>query len=207
MREVILSVLTALTLGSCTASEPARSETSLGVDADTRFRTCDKDPPDTLRRLSLSEIKKEDLRVCLVAAADNWSEPQTIGADDGEISNCSSFSSRHLFQVRTGIGVTQEISKSYELQKTEAAYPNERNFDFLRFAQVTDEGADCVLVPLLSASVPYLVVEDKSGQLLTTLVYFPQITEQYLSGFGIDVNFDLEATAIAFHELIEHKAK
>ncbi len=37
------------------------------------------------------------------------------------------------------------------------------------------------------------------------LVYFPETTEQYLDGFGFDLEVDLEPTAMAFSELIGEK--
>ncbi|MCI5044774.1 MAG: hypothetical protein MRY72_08765 [Aquisalinus sp.] len=113
---------------------------------------------------------------------------------------------RHPFRVRSGLSISQEIALSYEVQKSNIERPNQRNLSFLSFAQAEGGGSECELVPWLTAKVPYLVLEDDDGNLQSVLVYIPETTEQYLGGFGFDLEVDLEATAMAFSQLIEEKA-
>lgn len=192
-----------LVITACSPSMSEQPNSPLQINAHAEYGVCDADPPDGLRRLSLRNLEPESVRACLIASANAGDKPEAFGVARGGVDACSTFTSRHPFQVRSGLAMTLEISSSYERQKTLEEHPNLGNRSFWTFALVGGDAAEnCVLAPWLSSDVPYVALEDEEGELISVLVYFPQTTERYLAEFGIDIEFDAETAAIDFYELV-----
>lgn len=191
-----------MTVAACGFPTWAHQDSDFGG----RYMSCDRDPPDEIRGLSLTSVDPENTRLCLIASPGDGFTPQAFGSTSEVDNRCSTLPSRHPFRVRSGMGITQGIVHSYDVQRSNAERPNQRNFSFLSFAQVKGKSGECELAPWLTARVPYLVMEGDDGKLLTVLVYIPETTEQYLDGFGLDLDVDMEATAIAFSALMGEEA-
>lgn len=207
MRYFILAIGAALLATSCGAPKSAQLSGSLDFSVDARYRSCDRDPSDELRYFSLAEVEVESLRVCLVAAAESGGQAKLLSSGTYNLEDCISLMSENPVEVRSGFDISHEIALSFERQKSLAEYPNERNFYFLSFAQIVDSSEECALVPRLTAAVPYLIIGDSQNRLWTIVVYFPQVTEAYLSAYGIDIDIDVEDATLAFRALLASETR
>lgn len=174
------------------------------------FRICDKDPPQILSQLTLTELKSAEskgamLQLCMVVAVGSG-RPATIGTLKGEGPLCDSVTERNIFRTVPVFGVGNELAGARDRQSSFEPRLNRRNFQFFSFIVPPGSENSCELSPVLRPGVPYVIIE-KDSELVSVIPYVPGVTIEYLSHFDLDVSIDESEVSLAYAIAIEAEMK